>query len=367
MQSELDQFVDKNIIDLAHRLTYTQDLSFNLKDMDFIESQGMTGLIAEKLEQNKAADTKDHFITLRGKTLAAEELLRKKELNHVLNRLAPFKPLLLKGTALAYKNYHNPSHRMRLDTDLWIKKDHMDDVIPVMEDLGYKLHETSGFDSQVIYFKQEPLAQFEHIFDIHWEVSTWQPFAELFCFEEQYKASVPIPELGPAARGLSQPYALLHACAHPAMHHQNEQRLIWLYDVKLLLDTMSLPELKAFIKICKDKQCAGITYQGIYLAKTLFNAKISKAHLDKLKKLSFRREKLSTYISNNSSWIKRILIDLKSRPAKERIQRIQKILFPPSSYMREKYGLNGGIGSFFLPIFYLYRIAVGFIKMLFGS
>jgi hypothetical protein len=61
-------------------------------------------------------------------------------------------------------------------------------------------------------------------------------------------------------------HALLLACLHRVAHHHNSQRLIWLYDIHLLLCRLSPVEHTAFVTMATEKRLRAICDSSLQLA-----------------------------------------------------------------------------------------------------
>ena len=60
-----------------------------------------------------------------------------------------------------------------------------------------------------------------HVFDMHWKISTQPVFDSVLTYGEMLPRAQPVPALGPHAMTAGLVDALLLACIHPVMHHQN--------------------------------------------------------------------------------------------------------------------------------------------------
>jgi hypothetical protein len=80
-----------------------------------------------------------------------------------------------------------------------------------------------------------------HNVDLHWAISN---SARERCFSARtlMARAVPVAALGPHARAPVPVDALLIACLHLDAHHPGEARLIWLYDVHLLVQRLGAGE-----------------------------------------------------------------------------------------------------------------------------
>ena len=61
-----------------------------------------------------------------------------------------------------------------------------------------------------------------------------QILADSLPFDALWRDAVPVVRLGPGARMPSLVGSIVLASIHRLAHHQQQERLIWLYDVRLL-------------------------------------------------------------------------------------------------------------------------------------
>ena len=109
-----------------------------------------------------------------------------------------------------------------------------------------------------------------HVFDIHWKISTQAVFDGVLTYDEMLPRAQPAPGLGPHAMTAGAVDALLLACIHPVMHHRNEQRVLWIYDIHLLAGRLSAHQFAEFTRLARQKQVAGICAHQLRLAQTVF-------------------------------------------------------------------------------------------------
>ena len=107
-----------------------------------------------------------------------------------------------------------------------------------------------------------------HTCDLHWQVSNRAAFSRLLPWERLAARRRPIPALD--AEGLTPPHALLMACLHRVAHHFDAPTLIWLYDIHLLVSSMSDEEAARFVALAVDSGLATICARGIALAQHHF-------------------------------------------------------------------------------------------------
>lgn len=333
---------------------------------------GVDRLLSRQLSQGGLGERPLSQVTYSARDiheLAVIELSRKHQLVCVLNALADcdVNPLLLKGAALGYWLYPSPLLRPRGDTDLLIRSAERTVVNRVLTELGYeKLNAISGeiVTYQCGYATRDRFG-IDHLLDLHWRISNTQLFARAFDYEELKSRSIPIGTLGEHARGLSLADALLHACMHRAHHlHSAIQvhgvprcggdRLIWLYDIHLLVGAMSSCELAEFAGLAEQKAVRAICRDALLRARQCFNTEICHELLTALARPG-PFEPSAAHLLTGSA--RHLMTELRSLPRwRDRATLLREHLFPSGDYIREKYAATGPL---WLPVLYLKRVAHG--------
>ena len=302
----------------------------------------------------------------------AIELARKHELVQVLSALAEagVAALLLKGAALAYSIYPSPALRPRADTDLLIRSADREATARTLSELGYqKPNTTSGelVAYQCGYVKRDRF-HIDHVLDVHWRISNTQIFSRALAYQELRSRAVPLAALGDHARGLGPADALLLACMHRAHHLHSPyfvdgiktpdgDRLIWLYDIHLLIASMSFRELAGFARLAEEKAMRAICRDGLLKARQRFGTCIPEEVLLSLARAG-PAECSQAHLRAGS--LRHLLTELRSLPRwRDRVTLLGEHLFPPADYMREKYALSSRA---WLPVLYLHRGIHGALK-----
>ena len=203
---------------------------------------------------------------------AMRELATRAETNRLLAALgsAELVPLIMKGTGLASSHYPSPVFRPRADCDLLVAPSDREAARKILLDLGYRriagpAGAYVGYQCGLHYDDPRGVG---HNVDLHWRISDEQSFAWLFTFDELSAAAVPVPALGPNARRLGDVHALILSLLHRAGNNQFidaglGDRLIWLYDVHLLVEAITADDLARFRRIAQDKRIVAIAIQGL--------------------------------------------------------------------------------------------------------
>ena len=281
---------------------------------------------------------------------AAHEMLRRAELSRVLAALAAagIEPLLLKGTALAYSHYPSPALRPRGDTDLLVPPAAGARAGQVFHDLGYVGDETVTGEPvahQATWSKTDR-AGIDHHFDVHWRISNSPILVKALAYEELAARARALPRLGPHARALAPVDALLFACMHRAGHvhvpyHSGDDvfvggdRLIWLYDIHLLLVAMSAPEFDEFVSLAAAKRLKTICLDAVRRTRECFATPIPQAVLDGLQVCGMA-EPSARYFTGGPG--RQMLGDFLALDGwSSRVQWLKGLGFPPVDHMRRKY------------------------------
>jgi len=272
----------------------------------------------------------------------ALDLLRERELITLLAALAAsgVETLLLKGAALAYSHYPLPASRSRCDTDVLIRPADCAAARRVLARSGYeRRNEVSG---TLVSFEECHVKRnrgVDHVIDLHWQINNAQVFANALGYDEAYARSVPIQELGAPARALCPAHALLLACMHRAAHlgadGEEGNRLVWLYDIHLIANAMTVDEWPDFAQMCTAKGMRRITLDAFDSTRRAFATAFPGAVIEALSQLG-AAELSATYLDADRKEL--LLTDLRALPTwHARATLVRESLFPPVSYVLAKY------------------------------
>ena len=354
--------------------------AFRMAPKEFLRAcseQKLTGLIGEHArtllpEQCDWPREVCEALDSAARAQTASELLREQELVSVLDALANegIRPILMKGTALAYSLYNSPIARPRLDTDLLIPRSDVTPARRVMTASGYAAPAYCEGDLIFCQFPVQKTDEFGlcHIFDFHWKISTQSVFADVLVFDEIAAAAMDLPALGVHARTTGLIHALLLACIHPAMHHRNEESLIWTYDVHLLASRLSETDFETFAGLAVAKQVSAICAHQLDAAHRWFGTRIPDAVVMTLG-VDRAREPSAAYLRPDRRWGDELRSSFWGLPCwSDRLRLVREVVFPGPAYMLKAYHLApSALGAVLLPVLYLHRLASGSWKVLAGQ
>ena len=293
----------------------------------------------------------------------AMELAQRAELRRlvVASRARGLDMLLMKGASLAYDVYPDPALRVRSDIDLLIRTADRAGFRACLEELGFRSEpEVSGrFATYQFHCARIDVHGVRHLCDVHWKLANPQRFAGAIPFDDLAQAAVPIPMLGPDARGLGRAHALWLACVHQVAHHYNRDMLVWVYDVHLLAEALDATDLACFLALADRTGVRRICLRALLLARTRFGTTIPPAALATLE-AGPRDEPSAVFLSPGVRTFDVLLDDLRVlRGWQARLTLLKDHLFPDSVYLRRTYARGSSA-----PLLWLYcrRIVTGAAK-----
>lgn len=291
---------------------------------------------------------------------AARDVVVERELPRVLEALAgaSIPALLLKGTPLSFARYPAPGLRPRADTDLLLRRSDLPAAERALADLEYRPANAVEGD----YVSHQRSYAGPLVLDIHWKVLNPVMLADVLEWDELSARAEAVPALGPHARTACPAHALLLACVHRVAHHAHDHtdRLIWLYDIHVLVQGMDPPAFEEFAKLAAGRRVRTLCLAGIEAAHEWFStnlfADISRRILQVPGAAS---EPSARYLAAGLRRFDLWKLDLRSLDARGRLRLLREHLFPPAGYMLQKYNTSY---RFLLPAFYLHRAVTGLWK-----
>lgn len=298
----------------------------------------------------------------------ARQLVRSAEIAEVLQALASngVHPIVFKGAALSHLVYESPALRPHADTDIFVRRSDVETVRRVLTERGYT--EPSMTDGELVFCQFQLLKTdrlgIEHVVDVHWRISTQSLFADVVGFDEISAESVPIRALGPSARAAGGAHALLLACLHPVMHHRNVDRLIWFYDIHLLVSRLPAADVERFAALAVEKGIAGICAHQLTVTSQRFHTRLPAAVATWPAPAT--PEPSTIYLRGGRRWHHELWWNVRALGHwRDRVRLLREVLLPSPRYMLDTYRI-GASGVLLLPLLYVHRNVYGVLKILTG-
>ncbi len=265
-------------------------------------------------------------------------------------------PVVFKGAALALTHYKDSWMRPRLDADVLVAPSARARAAATLAALGYtRPPMTAGryVMHQEMHVRPDPVVG-EHVVDLHWRLANPNLLAGLPDHADLRAragtAVVPEGEL----RVASPADALVIACVHRAAHHAASGQLLWLYDIQLVASRLTAEEWALAVRLARRAGVAAVVRDGLDTAARAFGERAPATVRDAL--ATAGREASSVFLRTDLRPLGRLRADVAALGAAGGARLIAEHLFPPVSYMREKYGLRSGA---LLPLAYVRRIVGG--------
>lgn len=195
--------------------------------------------------------------------------------------------ILLKGAALGRTLYNNLVERPINDFDLFVRRQHVNQAQQALTDLGYYNPQKKSLawlaDWQRYYEAELPLIRPSenaglHVLELHWALLEAPYYIDLIPVEEIWQHARPAPAL-PYALVPDLSTLLIHACAHLALHHSDDQLLFWLLDIDRMLRSPEFDWPATFERAQRwqlDMALVRIIQQAIEILETPLPAEISQ-------------------------------------------------------------------------------------------
>lgn len=349
-------------------LGLTRDELFALCDREDLRGLLFSRIAASDATHDWPADIR-HELAQSVRDDTVREMLRREEAAAILFALTAggVRPIVVKGTALAYTVYDTPVARPRLDIDLLIDAADQTAARKVLEGCGYVA--PPYCDQLFSQFQMERVDKLglRHVIDVHWKISTQPVFADVLTYEGMRSRAVPAPALGPSAVVPCGVDALLLACIHPVMHHQNAERILWIYDTHLLASSLTRDGFHDFVGRATRARVAAVCAGQLRLAHAFFDTRIPA---DDLRELSAAvHEPSAAYLTSERTWRHELASSIRALPrVADRLKLLRAVLLPSPGYILGAYGLRGNVlGPWLLPALYVHRNVRGAWKILMGK
>ena len=332
-----------------------------------LDAHGVASLARHKLRrQRQALDAWAApwaALSQQARRHTVERLLREAELRQTLDDLAEHgvRPILLKGIPLGHSHYPAPEMRACGDTDLLIRQSDQPCVDRLLRQRGYvPVAMLSGqFVMHQATYLKTGAAGVQHAIDAHWKISNRQVFAHGLAYDELAATARPIPALGDNAFAPAPEHALLHACLHRVAHQEQRHRLIWLYDLHLLIENMSADATARFADLAAERELRAVCWDGLQRAQQCFATRLPQAL--QTPPPPGNAEASAYFLTPRRRPWQVLGADLRALAGwRNRLRLVREHLFPPAAYMRTRYAAAHPAP---LPLLYGYRLLRGLRRL----
>lgn len=249
-----------------------------------IQFHGVAGLLAGQM--SSLADWPDdlqHRVKQEAQLQAFWEESHRSVLANLVEGLAQqgVRSLVMKGTALAYSIYDDPSVRRRGDSDLLIRQSQIEVARGQLQARGFiprtKLH---GLFFQETWLHDTGIG-FVHAVDLHWQVNDSPAFQRALPVEEFFASARALPRFSPSAAMPGPAHTFLQGAINQASHSARGYyvegdrvaeagRLIWACDNHLLSRAFVQTDWEELVQISLARGLAPLCLEALELAQSGF-------------------------------------------------------------------------------------------------
>ncbi|MCO5054633.1 nucleotidyltransferase family protein [Thermomonas sp.] len=336
--------------------------------LDVAQAQGVTALLAAAVAKVLPAYpelTELHAaLSVRNKREAMQEMQRGLIAREAIAALAEgdVRVLVLKGTALAHWLYPQPWQRLGCDVDLLVPElAAAETAVDCLQARDFMLQtsvrpaQTAGFEAAL-----EKRGRRGFAVDLHWRIANRAQLAKALTFDELWAASIPLPDLHPAARGLGPLHALLHALLHRVTNFPTGEhdRLIWLFDIHLLARSLDAAQWQTLLALCARRAIATPCLDGLEASRLAFATAIPDAALQSLRAAAAQEHWQLGSTLDQAAMDRAHLAAL---PWRGKLGWLRRKLFPSPEFMRYRYSISGTSAA--LVRAYLTRWVTGVVRL----
>ncbi len=281
---------------------------------------------------------------------------------------AGIRTLIFKGSALAYQFYDPPYTRERCDTDMLFEN--REQALAAAELLtrdmdfsNYTTAEGSLISYEKAIFKTDEVG-LHHELDLHWRISNNNIYGDSYHFDELFEQGVDTVIGGATFRTPCAVDVFVIACLHRMANiaEGKEGRLIWLYDMLLMAQTLTPDDWQRIAQRCTDKHIAHTCLMSLEAAEAAFAIPIGSGIRDQLTEASCEEDIPERFLASSSGGLIGNVLALPGWGL--RLRSILQVLFPSLAYMRQKYAFHHPALA---PYYYLVRITSGTLKAITGK
>ncbi len=278
--------------------------------------------------------------------------------------------LLMKGSALAYSTYPDPSTRRRGDSDLLVMPGQLAVTRRLLVERGF----TRRDDPHGLFFQEVWLSDtgigIVHALDLHWQPSDSPALQPVLPAKEFFATSQPLPRLSPHAAMPSAVLTFMQGALNQAWHGAKgyfvgeerlagEGRLVWAWDNHFLAAGFSDNEWSALAELAIRRDVAALCLAALELARDRCATRVPNHVLEWLREAP--QDTLLVRHLKEKNRIAAFFTDLAAIPElRARYAFVLGHTLPHSRHLRRKYPAQS---HWPLPLLHMRRIAEAAIRL----
>lgn len=313
-----------------------------LNDSNIITRMDHHGVTMLMVEKDCLSDVVNESLVARKAMMVANSDLKTRGLNKLFKNFKNAglrKCILFKGAALAHAYYPEPWLRPSSDSDCLISPEDRPKYNTLLTDqLEFK--KLFAIEGELVSYQSTYVRKLTKntnlTLDLHWRVNNRQSLAKTYTMDELSERGTTTASLNHAVIIPSAVDSILLSCIHRLGHHADDERLIWLYDIHLLINSLNEDDWEELCLLCEDKKIAAITLDALLVCADLLETDIPSDAKQNLEKLAKRDEPSKLVLQRNTSQWQLFKQDLNSLDnVQQKAQLLKENLFPSSEYIKE--------------------------------
>ena len=298
--------------------------------------------------------------------VARQNLIAMNALAAILDELsdAGIPHIVLKGAALALTLYKNEGLRPMCDIDLLVPHADVPHVLTILERIGFFQQKSDPHPGMYLTYANVIHMQVSEPetlnLDLHWCLLNLPHYRQKIHNADLWDNAIPLPVLSVPGRTLEEEAQLVHLCGHLLLHGEalsDYGSLLWEYDIALYLSERAADlDWNIVVKRASTWDLLVPLQQVLPLMTSSWGLILPNSVLASVDSAipSQMDSKLAHLRTSGRKGLgMRILSKTYHLPSRRHeIKYLAGMLFPSTSYMRERYGMPHPI---LLPFYYAYR------------
>ena len=268
--------------------------------------------------------------------------------------------LILKGPAISGSLYPSPAMRPFNDIDLLVPTERFREVRRLIKDLGYRCEAERFERDRRLHCEETYRHPYENTYlpiELHWDIHHFYGVRGRAQIEELFSRAIQTPFEKLLLNGLNPVDALIHLALHMTLIHTREIRLIWLYDIHLLVKDICRRKMEEEIyQRAKEWSASLPLFHALQLTWAWIGSDPAGTFdlTPLLQNISPEHQRRWRKILNRSSDIRAMLsarLPTDLSPMKK-VDALLRLAFPPVENIKKRYMVPN---DYWLPLFYLRR------------
>lgn len=299
---------------------------------------------------------------------ATRSMIAGKQLRPLLTAIgtAGERCLILKGPALSGYLYPSPAMRPFNDIDILVLPERFTQVRQVIKNLGYRC-EAERFDRyRALHCEETFRHPSESTFlpvELHWDIHHLYGFRGPGTSEDFFERAIQKPFEEISFEGLNPIDELIHLTLHMTLVHTRDIRLIWLYDIHLLLKEIHRLKMEeALYQRAREWSASLPLFHALQLTWAWTGHAPPEAFHEAflLENTTPEQERRWRALVNRHHNLPAMIAYRMppGLPRLEMVRRLMDLAFPPAENIRKRYRVSH---DFLIPFFHIRRFVERFL------